>query len=200
MDQDMVTRVLEGTKDIDIETAKDDLAVIEDILTRTQNENECLRAKIIYLEGQLTGMKEATRSRFIADTGKELKKSQKIPNRIRKQAKLKKPKASALDSSMATRMEEAVRNVIGESRKPTNISAWAEDIRRMRERDNLKPSAISETFLWANRDEFWKSVVLSPTSLRRNWDKIRAKMGIKVAGEITELAKDNIAYIKDRMQ
>lgn len=185
---------------MDITEAKNDLAVIEDILTRTQNENECLRAKIIYLEGQLTGMKEATRSRFIADTGKELKKAQNIPNRIRRQAKLKKPKASALDSSMATRMEEAIRNVIGESRKPTDISAWAEDIRRMRERDNLKPSAISETFLWANRDEFWKSVVLSPTSLRRNWDKIRAKMGIKVAGEITELAKDNIAYIKDRMQ
>ena len=184
---------------MDITEAKNDLAVIEDILTRTQNENECLRAKIIYLEGQLTGMKEATRSRFIADTGKELKKAQNIPNRIRKQAKLKKPKASALDSSMATRMEEAVRNVIGESRKPTNISAWAEDIRRMRERDNLKPSAISETFLWANRDEFWKAVVLSPTSLRRHWDKIRAKMGIKITTE-DKGGKDNIAYIKNRMK
>ena len=200
MDQDMVTRVLEGTKDRDIETAKDDLAVIEAILTRTQNENECLRAKIIYLEGQLTGMKEATRSRFIADTGKELKKSQKIPNRIRKQAKLKKPKASALDSSLATKMEELIRNVMGEPRKPTDITTWAEDIRRMRERDQLKPSVISETFLWANRDSFWKAVVLSPTSLRRNWDKIRAKMGTNVAGEITELSKDNIAYIKDRMK
>ena len=59
---------------------------------KLQEENECLKAKIIYLEGQLTGMKEATRSRFIVDMGKELKKSQKIPNRIRKQAKLKKPK------------------------------------------------------------------------------------------------------------
>ena len=184
---------------MDITEAKNDLAIIEGILTRTQNENECLKAKIIYLEGQLTGMKEATRSRFIADTGKELKKSQKIPNRIRKQAKLKKPKASALDSSMATRMEEAIRNVMGESRKPTDISAWAEDIRRMRERDNLKPSAISETFLWANRDDFWKAVVLSPTSLRRNWDKIRAKMGTKVIGE-DKGGKDNIAYIKDRMK
>ena len=56
---------------------------------KLQEENECLKAKIIYLEGQLTGMKEATRSRFIVDMGKELKKSQKIPNRIRKQAKLK---------------------------------------------------------------------------------------------------------------
>ena len=166
---------------------------------KLQEENECLKAKIIYLEGQLTGMKEATRSRFIVDMWKELKKSQKIPNRIRKQAKLKKPKASALDSSMATRMEEAIRNVIGESRKPTDISAWAEDIRRMRERDNLKPSAISETFLWANRDEFWKAVVLSPTSLRRNWDKIRAKMGVKIAVE-DKGGKDNIAYIKDRMK
>ena len=185
---------------MDITEAKNDLAIIEDILTRTQNENECLKAKIIYIEGQLTGMKEATRSRFIADTGKELKKVQNIPNRIRKQAKLKKPKASALDSSIATRMEEAIRNVMGEPRKPIDITIWAEDIRRMRERDNLKPSIISETFLWANRDDFWKAVVLSPISLRRNWDKIRAKMGIKVAGEITELAKDNIAYIKDRMQ
>ena len=167
---------------------------------KLQEENECLKAKIIYLEGQLTGMKEATRSRFITDIGKELKKSQRIPNRIRQQAKLKKPKASALDSSIATRMEEAIRNVMGEPRKPTDIATWAEDIRRMRERDSLKPSVISETFLWANRDEFWKAVVLSPTSLRRHWDKIRAKMGIKVAGEITELAKDNIAYIKDRMQ
>lgn len=50
--------------------------------------------------------------------------------------------------------------------------AWHRDLRRMREIDRHSHRDIAELFAWANRDPFWQANVLSPGTLRRQWDRL----------------------------
>lgn len=59
--------------------------------------------------------------------------------------------------------------------KHPNLDKWAETIRLMRERDGRTDQEIRDLFTWLQSDDFWPTVVLSPDSLRKSWDKITAK-------------------------
>ena len=49
---------------------------------------------------------------------------------------------------------------------------WCRDIRLMRDRDKRTRREIAELFAWANADRFWQGNVLSPSALRRQWDRL----------------------------
>jgi hypothetical protein len=49
---------------------------------------------------------------------------------------------------------------------------WANTIRLMRLQDNRTHYEICELFKWANKDDFWKSNILSPSSLRKQWEQL----------------------------
>jgi hypothetical protein len=53
-----------------------------------------------------------------------------------------------------------------------NFKAWANDIRLMRERDGRTDEEIRALFEWANRHHFWKTNILSPAKLRKQWDTL----------------------------
>lgn len=59
-------------------------------------------------------------------------------------------------------------------RKP-NLEKWASDIRLIRERDDRTDFAIRDLFTWANADDFWRSNILSPSKLRKQWDNLTVK-------------------------
>jgi len=185
---DLINNLLEGKIILD-----------EEQYNKLVEENDCLKAKILYLEGQITGMKEATYQRFVSSAKREIKKVAKPTKKIIKKAQLAKPQPTELDRSIAQRMSEGIRNVIGESRRSPSIDSWSNDIRLMRERDNLLPSLIMETFIWANRDPFWKTNILSPRSLRKHWDTLRAKLKTSEKHSDSPRNDDNMAYIKERM-
>ena len=63
--------------------------------------------------------------------------------------------------------------------KEPNLTQWADTIRLMREQDNRTDTEIRELFSWANQDSFWSTNVLSPASLRTQWDKLTIKKGNK---------------------
>lgn len=52
---------------------------------------------------------------------------------------------------------------------------WANTIRLMRMQDKRSHYEICELFKWANEDSFWQNNILSPTSLRKQWDKLTTK-------------------------
>ncbi|XUV82743.1 replication protein [Enterobacter sp. TMH.L2] len=52
---------------------------------------------------------------------------------------------------------------------------WANTIRLMRVQDNRTHFEICELFQWANKDSFWKDNILSPGSLRKQWDQLSTK-------------------------
>lgn len=59
--------------------------------------------------------------------------------------------------------------------KPPNLNAWANDIRLMREQDGRTHEEIRDLFAWANRDDFWRTNILSPAKLRKQWDQLAIK-------------------------
>ena len=62
-----------------------------------------------------------------------------------------------------------------ECTKQPNWPDWANVIRLMRTQDKRQPEHIAALFGWANQDDFWKTNILSPDALRRNWGKLAAR-------------------------
>lgn len=60
--------------------------------------------------------------------------------------------------------------------KKPNIQAWADDMRMMIEIDERKPQDIAKVIDWVVNDTFWKSNCLCAATLRKQWDKITAKI------------------------
>lgn len=56
--------------------------------------------------------------------------------------------------------------------KQPNFTNWANDIRLMVERDGRTLDEIKSLFEWANDHHFWKSNILSPAKLRKQWDTL----------------------------
>ena len=63
---------------------------------------------------------------------------------------------------------------VAEKTKPPNFDKWADQIRLMRERDNLSLREIRDVFVWANRDDFWQENILSPAKLREKFPRLHA--------------------------
>jgi len=85
------------------------------------------------------------------------------------------PKYSDDDFIFAEGMAKAVIKVAPLT-KPPDLGRWADQIRLMREVDNLTHSQIAEVFRFANKDDFWKVNILSPQTLRKQFAKLDAKM------------------------
>ena len=65
------------------------------------------------------------------------------------------------------------------SKKP-NMDSWADTVRLMRESDKKDHAEICRVFRWANTDIFWKSNILSPAKLRKQFDSLTVKMNTTV--------------------
>lgn len=51
--------------------------------------------------------------------------------------------------------------------------AWRDPMRRLIDLDGVSPDRVRKAIDWCQADDFWKAVVLSPASLRENYDKLR---------------------------
>lgn len=56
-------------------------------------------------------------------------------------------------------------------KKPV-LAAWANDVRLMRDLDGRSHREICELCLWASKDAFWHTNILSPAKLRAKWDTL----------------------------
>jgi hypothetical protein len=68
-------------------------------------------------------------------------------------------------------------------RKEPDLAKWADEIRRMRTCDARTDAEIRETFGAANRDEFWRTNILSPAKLREKYDDLRLKLHLDGNGK-----------------
>jgi hypothetical protein len=60
--------------------------------------------------------------------------------------------------------------------KKPNLKRWAKTIRLMRERDNRNYHDMEKVFVWARRDNFWQSNILSANKFREKYDTLTAQM------------------------
>jgi hypothetical protein len=65
--------------------------------------------------------------------------------------------------------------------KEPNLDSWANEFRLMRERDKRSDGAITYLINWSQNDEFWKTNILSPAKLRKQYVQLTGK--IKAAKE-----------------
>lgn len=66
---------------------------------------------------------------------------------------------------------ELIKSINPKHKKP-DLDAWANDIRLMQERDGHTDGEMRSLFEWANNHHFWKTNILSPSTLRKQWDRL----------------------------
>ncbi|BAR82264.1 N-terminal phage replisome organizer [Bacillus thuringiensis serovar tolworthi] len=59
-----------------------------------------------------------------------------------------------------------------ENCKEPNLESWANEMRLMRERDKRTEEHIQYVIKWSQRDSFWKTNILSPSKLRKQFDQL----------------------------
>jgi phage replication O-like protein O len=84
---------------------------------------------------------------------------------------------SADDLALADQMHDRIAAVTLDEKPVTEKTraTWADTIRLMVEQDRRSHGMIWRLFMWANADEFWRTNILSPSSLRKNWGKLAAR-------------------------
>lgn len=60
--------------------------------------------------------------------------------------------------------------------KEPNLQKWSDDFRLMIERDNRLPEEITTLIDWCQQDSFWKTNILSPSKLRKQYDQLVLKI------------------------
>lgn len=63
-----------------------------------------------------------------------------------------------------------------------DFDKWANTIRLTIEADKRTGKEVQEMIVWSSQSDFWSSVILSPTSLRKHFDKMSAQKSKKSAG------------------
>lgn len=59
--------------------------------------------------------------------------------------------------------------------KDPDLDNWANTIRLTIESDKRPGKEVQDLIIWSTQHDFWSGVILSPTSLRRNFDKLTAQ-------------------------
>ena len=84
-----------------------------------------------------------------------------------------------VDMVLAVKMDTNIKAITGSTKK-TDLKKWANDFRIMRQIDGRSPEkmdnflnllASSDDSMW----EFWRGNILSPSSMRKNYDKVSAQ-------------------------
>lgn len=98
------------------------------------------------------------------------------------------------DDLKAARWIHSLRLTVNASLSEPKWVEWANTIRLMRVQDNRTHFEICDLFKWANKDDFWKDNILSPSSLRRKWDDLTTKR-LRCGGQTTKpTAKSKIDF------
>ncbi|WP_332237891.1 phage replisome organizer N-terminal domain-containing protein [Sporolactobacillus sp. KGMB 08714] len=126
------------------------------------------------------------------DLEKELEKDQKISRQ-----RNTKIAYSEKQMALAQQLLKNIKLVIPNFREP-NLERWANEIRLMVEGRREKRSAdeILTVIQWVAGDDFWRTVIQSPASLRKNFDKLLAQMQFKKKKQ-SGVRKDKNACIKE---
>ncbi|AGR02064.1 hypothetical protein CAX72_13755 [Listeria monocytogenes] len=84
--------------------------------------------------------------------------------------------------SLANLLFEMIKENNPEEREP-KLEKWANDIRIMIEQDNRDTEKVKNAIIWSQKNDFWCGVIKSPSSLRRNYDKMATQRNKPVANK-----------------
>jgi len=121
-------------------------------------------------EGQAKGKQGATNKNVKND-----KNEKKLTPTVQPEVKQSKYKFDSYQMEFAVWMHSQLLIQNPNFKKP-NLESWANTLRLMLEVDKRDAVKVGEVFTWANNDDFWSSNILSPASLRKQFDKLIVKL------------------------
>ncbi|WP_042454620.1 hypothetical protein [Neobacillus dielmonensis] len=116
---------------------------------------------------------EQTVGRPLADTIKNVKNDKKDINTSCRKSKTYDEESVPFQLSL--RLLHNIRKN-NEAFKEPDLQKWSNDIRLMMERDNRTEDQIKYLIDWCQLDSFWKTNILSPAKLRKQYDQLVAKI------------------------
>ena len=99
------------------------------------------------------------------------------------------------DDSLPMRLASHLRSCIEENipnPRPANLQKWAAVIDRMIRLDKRDPDDIGYMIDWCQADEFWRTVILSATKLRDQWDQLYLKSKDDMEATTRERRRDEL--------
>ena len=90
--------------------------------------------------------------------------------------------AEQQDVDTVNAMLPYLQTTLGEHYRPPNITAWANEIRVMRQQEKRNPSHILQLWRLAHNDKFWQQNIQSPAALRKQWGRLAAMYHSQRAG------------------
>lgn len=75
--------------------------------------------------------------------------------------------------------------------KAPDMTSWSNTVRLMRQIDNRSHQDICALYDWASKHHFWQTNILSPESLRKQWDKLTMQ---RSAGGEQRAAKPDLDF------
>ncbi|MGD2434054.1 Replication protein O [Bacillus velezensis] len=103
-------------------------------------------------------------------TNKNVKKGKNEKN-----IKSSRLKYEICDMENAEYLFKEIQNNNPDAKKP-NLEKWANEFRLIRERDKRTDQQIKYLINWSQQDSFWKTNILSPASLRKQFDRLVTKI------------------------
>jgi hypothetical protein len=111
----------------------------------------------------------------------------------------RKNKFSDVDLATAQFIFEKLQE-LNPSHKVPSLQKWANEIRLLRERDGRSPERVKELFLWANSHHFWRTNILSPSALRKQWDRLEIQRTEEVNKPVSDPIRKRNQRIANREQ
>ena len=62
------------------------------------------------------------------------------------------------------------------AKRETSITKWAKDIGKLIRLDNQSEQDIEKVIVWCQKNDFWKSNILSGGKLRKHWDQLSVQI------------------------
>ena len=114
-----------------------------------------------------------------------------------KRAYKRKLKFDEIDMAIAHNMYDRILNMTAAPHP--NFDIWADCLRRIRTKYKVKHSVVREVFECAQKDLFWRSKILSPNSLHKNFPKLFIMAGGKQAIRESLEERTNLINIRKKM-
>lgn len=90
--------------------------------------------------------------------------------------KLREEKLSEVSKELAKLLLQEIKKWHPTFKEPHSINYWAKSIDEMIRLDKRTTEEIKETIFWCQNDHFWRKNILSGTSLRLKYDRLRAEI------------------------
>ncbi|HAC4847976.1 TPA_asm: hypothetical protein GZV06_15005 [Listeria monocytogenes] len=121
-------------------------------------------------KGNAVANKGQSKGKVKAKKGQQCKKEKKKKNNNKNNNK-RQNKFDDAHLSLAKLLVELIKKNNPEE-KDHDLEKWAHDIRVMIEQDKRDIEKVKNTIIWSQNNDFWRGVIKSPKSLRRNYDQM----------------------------